>query len=92
MAEIVRLPARAAVEPTVAELSAQIATLTGRLAELETRLPPPRFTIPAGWVPVKQASCSFALSTVHQWARKRKITSVLIGGRRYIDPSSLPRA
>jgi hypothetical protein len=75
-------------------LEAQVATLIAVVAEMRGELdalkPPPRFTIPPGWVPIKQASCSFALSTVHQWARKRKITSIIIGGRRYIDPASLP--
>ena len=99
-------PAPRPADPTVGELVEQVAVLAGliiefaregdelrrRLAEIEGRLPKPRFTIPPGWVPIKKASGSFALSTVHQWARERKITSMKVGGRRYVDPNSMPPA
>jgi hypothetical protein len=77
-------------------LEAQVATLIAVVAEMRGELdalkPPPRFTIPPGWLTVKRAAalCGFAEPTVSEWARKRKVTSLLVGGRRYIDPSSLP--
>ena len=72
MAEIVALRAPRPAEPTVAELVEQVAVLAGliiefaregdelrrRLAEVEARLPKPRFTIPPGWLPLKLAAAA----------------------------------
>lgn len=106
MAEIVAFRAPRLGEPTVAELTEQVGVLAQlvielacqgdelrrRLAEIETRVPKPRFTIPPAWVNVKNAAalCGYAAPTVSEWARARKIVSIKIGGRRYIDPGSLP--
>jgi len=95
-------------EPSVASLEAQIAALTEavaelardrdlmreRLADLETRVPPPRYEVPAHYVTVKAAAdiSGFAVPTIYQWARKGRIKSAPdVGGRRFVDPTSFPR-
>ncbi len=92
-----------ALRPAVAEperitaLESQVAVLIVAVAELRAEIdalkPPPRFTIPPTWLTVKRAAAlsGYAPPTVSEWARERKITSNKIGGRRYVDPSSLPR-
>jgi hypothetical protein len=84
--------ARAGAEPSDRELLMRaLDEIAALRAEVDALKPAKRFTIPPGWVPIKKASGSFAPSTIHQWARERKVMSIKVGGRRYIDPSSLPK-
>jgi hypothetical protein len=94
MAEIVRLPARPAAEPSDHDLLVcALAELAALRAEVEALKPAPRFTIPANWLNVKNAAalCGYAEPTVSEWARELKVTYIKVGGRYYIDPASLPK-
>jgi helix-turn-helix protein len=75
-------------EPDLVEM---VAELRDRVTALERRMPPPRFTIPEGWLSVGEAACISGFSKPHvsRWARRNEIVSVKAGGRRYIDPVSL---
>jgi len=103
MALPLRLPAdvdRVDLEAKITELEAgqdrllrMLFLINERLSEAESRLPPPRFTVPTGWIPIKWASadCGYAEPTLYRWARRGRIVSVKIGGHVVVDPKSLPK-
>jgi hypothetical protein len=64
-----------------------------RLDAMEARLPPPRFTLPPGWIGAKAARdlSGYSLPQIYAWARSGKIVSAKDGGHVRIDPASLPR-
>jgi hypothetical protein len=63
------------------------------LAALDGRMPSPRFEIPKGWIVVKEAAArsGYSAPTVYRLVRKGRIVGAPLGGRVYIDPSSLPK-
>jgi hypothetical protein len=73
-------------------LERHAADQSARIAVLESRLPPPRFEVPEGWLVVKQASgrCGYSAPTLYRWVRLGRIVGAPFGGNIYIDPSTLP--
>ncbi len=63
-----------------------------RIAALESRVPPPRFEVPEGWVVVKEASgrCGYSAPTLYRWVQLGRVVGAPFGGNIYIDPSTLP--
>ena len=64
-----------------------------RADEIEARLPAMRFEVPRGWITVQQAQAvsAYSLPSLYRMARNNVIDSVVLGGRRFIDPESLSR-
>ena len=90
----------ASAEPTISELAEQVAMLAAlvtelraQLAEFELRLPrKPRFTVPNGWVSLKDAIAMSGLSksTIYRGIKKGPILAVKVGVT-WVDPATLPR-
>ena len=76
----------------IVSLTNHVAEQAARIAALESRVPPPPFEVPAGWLMAKQAAplCGYAASTLYRWVRQGKIVGGPHGGNVYIDPTSLP--
>lgn len=62
-----------------------------RIAELEARLPPPRFGVPAGWINAKDAAlvCGYSLPSIYRMVRTGHVVGVKFD-RLMIDPATLP--
>ncbi len=73
------------------DLRIVVADLAERLAAIEARLPPPRFTTPSGWIIAKQAAAVSGLSlpTIYRKVRTGEIFGVKVG-KLVIDPATLP--
>jgi len=86
---VIPLPVRPGVDQSDHQLLLQ---LMERVAELERRLPKPRFTIPPEYVTIQQASgiCGYSPATLYGWLRRGRIKGAPLGGRRYVDAKSLP--
>jgi hypothetical protein len=94
MSTVVPLTRPSTAEPTDRELLLRALREIAELrAEVEALKPAPRFTIPATWLNVKNAAahCGYAEPTISEWTRKRRLTFLKIGGRLFIDPTSLPK-
>jgi len=79
--------------PSLAEhVSTLVTALNIRVTELEARLPPPRFTIPQGWIGAKEAIARSGISrsTLYRMIKKGHVLGIKAGPVTAIDPSTLP--
>ena len=58
---------------------------------IEARLPPPRFEVPPGWITIGRAAgqCGYSEESLYRWVRTGAARGVKVGGRVFVDPSSL---
>jgi hypothetical protein len=76
----------------VVSLTKHITVQDRRIADLESRVPPPRFDPHEGRLTPKQAAFAsgFSLATIHRWFRSGAIKGKREGVRIFIDPATLP--
>jgi hypothetical protein len=76
----------------VMPLASDNAALSARMVALEARLPPPRFTIPRGWIGTKDAIARSGLSrsTIYRLIKKGRVLGIKVGAVTAVDPSTLP--
>ena len=92
--------ARPVAEPSIAELAILVAELVrdrdemrARLAEVESRLPPPRSEL-KGWIGPKRAAHELGVSraSIYRWLRSGKLVSFKPKGFGFrIDPASVEK-
>jgi hypothetical protein len=77
----------------VIALEQRIADQAARIADLESRSPPPPFTIPSHWVVPKTAAylSGYSLPTIYRFFHRERIQGVERGGAIFIDPDTLPK-
>jgi hypothetical protein len=88
----IALRQNAALASHVTALTQHVAAQDRRIADLESRVPPPRLDRHAGRLTAKQAAFSsgFSLATIHRWFRSGAIRGEREGARIFIDPTTLP--
>jgi hypothetical protein len=88
----IALRQNAALASHVMALTQHVAAQDRRIADLESRVPPPRFDSHAGRFTAKQAAFASGLSlaTIHRWFRSGAIGGEREGVRIFIDPATLP--
>ena len=79
-------------DPRIGDLEARVAALAAIVAEHDARLPKRRFAVPPHYCTIKEgaALCGYSAPSLYRLARARVVTSIKVGGRRFIDPSTLP--
>jgi hypothetical protein len=76
----------------VITLEQRIADQAARIADLESRSPPPPFTIPAHWLSAKQAAhaTGYSRQSIYRFFHSREAIGIQHGGTIYVDPDSIP--
>jgi hypothetical protein len=76
----------------VIALEQRIADQAARIADLESRSPPPPFTIPSHWLTAKQSAhaSGYSRQSIYRFFHSRQALGIQHGGTIYLDPDSLP--
>jgi hypothetical protein len=76
----------------VIALEQRIADQAARIADLESRSPPPPFTIPSHWLTAKQSAhaSGYSRQSIYRFFHSREAIGIEQGGRLFVDPDSIP--